>query len=107
MGKRTRDALPIARTEIAAAVQEAQVEGYAQTGVVERKMWNTSLDATVRDSHVIEGQTVGLHDSFRLANGQAASAPAAADLPPGDRINCRCFLTPIFLDEDPLAVIGA
>ncbi|GAG27489.1 unnamed protein product, partial [marine sediment metagenome] len=40
-GTRKASSQRIARTEVANAVQSAQVQGYAQTGVVERKMWNT------------------------------------------------------------------
>jgi uncharacterized protein with gpF-like domain len=85
---------------VASAVQSAQVQGFKQTGVVERKMWNTSLDASVRDSHEIEGQTVGLDDLFTLSNGAQARAPADASLGAGDRINCRCFVNPVFIDEE-------
>lgn len=99
-GQRRKDALRIARTEIADAVQTAQVEGYRQTGVVEQKQWNTSLDADVRDSHEIEGQTRDLDDEFTLTNGSRAEGPAATSLPAGDRINCRCFVTPVFVDEE-------
>ncbi|GAG31750.1 unnamed protein product, partial [marine sediment metagenome] len=38
--------------------------------------------------------------------GAQARGPADASLPAGDRINCRCFVTPVFLDEDPLEVIA-
>jgi hypothetical protein len=105
-GLRKQQSQRIARTEVASAVQSAQVQGYVQTGVVERKMWNTSLDASVRDSHEIEGQTVGLEETFTLASGGQARAPADASLSAGDRINCRCFISPVFLDEDPLSVLA-
>lgn len=97
---RRKDAVRIARTEIANAVQVAQVEGYRQSGVVEQKLWNTSLDGLVRDSHELEGQTRDLDDEFTLANGSRAVAPADAALPAGDRINCRCFVTPVFIGEE-------
>jgi uncharacterized protein with gpF-like domain len=105
-GTRKQQSQRIARTEVASAVQSAQVQGYKQTGVVERKMWNTSLDGAVRDSHTIEGQTVGLDEMFTLDNGAQARAPADAALSAGDRINCRCFIAPVFIDEDPLDVLA-
>ena len=99
-GRRRDSARRIARTEIATATQAAQLEGYEQTGVVERKRWNTSLDTTVRDSHLIEGQTRELGEDFVLQSGQRAAGPAALGLPPEDRINCRCFVTPVFAGEE-------
>lgn len=104
-GQRRKDSIRIARTEIASAVQVAQVEGYRQTGVVGKKQWNTSLDGDVRDSHIIEGQTRDLDDDFTLSNGARASSPAAVDLSAEDRINCRCFVTPIFEGEEALGVL--
>ena len=106
-GVRKQDATRIARTEIASAVQSAQVEGYRQTGVVEKKLWNTSLDGKVRDSHIIEGQTRDLDEPFSLGNGVEARSPADPALAPGDRVNCRCFVTPVFIDEQPLSVVGS
>jgi uncharacterized protein with gpF-like domain len=91
---------------VASAVQSAQVQGFAQTGVVERKMWNTSLDGDVRDAHTIDGQTVALDESFTLNSGAQARAPADAALSAADRINCRCFVNPVFLDEDAVALVS-
>ncbi len=102
---RRKQATRIARTEIASAVQTAQIEGYKQTGVVEKKMWNTSLDGDVRDSHIIEGQTRDLDEPFSLGNGAIANGPADPALSAGDRINCRCFVTPVFTDEDLLGIL--
>ena len=103
-GNRRASATRIARTEIATAVTTAQEEGYEQTGVVEGKQWHTSLDMDVRDSHQIDSQTRKLGEDFTLSNGQSASGPAALDLPPGDRINCRCFTTPVFFDETAASI---
>ncbi len=98
--KRKTDARRIARTEMAAATQAAQEQGYIQSGVVERKMWNTSLDAKVRDSHTIEGQTVELEELFTLTDGDRGIGPGAVELDVSNRVNCRCFITPVFTDED-------
>lgn len=104
-GKRKESAVRIAQTEMASASQAAQVEGFEQSGVVEGKQWNTSLDDLVRDSHLIEGQTRKLDQPFDVG-GSPANGPADPGLPAGDRINCRCFVTPVFIEEDPLALIG-
>ena len=94
----------IARTEIGAATQAAQIEGYTQTGVVERQMWNTSLDSDVRDSHTIEGQTVELGGDFVLQDGDIGPSPRSPLFAVGNRVNCRCFVTPVFFEEDALEI---
>jgi len=92
-GVRRKQAVTIARTEMAGATQAAQIEGYAQSGVVERVEWGTSLDDAVRDSHQIDGQIVAVGTPFTLADGVTARAPGDPALPAEDRINCRCFVT--------------
>jgi SPP1 gp7 family putative phage head morphogenesis protein len=90
----------IARTEVGKAVQLAQVESFAQSGVVEKKQWNTSRDSFVRDSHSsAHGQIVDLDDLFRLGSGALAVMPYDPSLPAGDIVNCRCFVTPVFVNE--------
>jgi SPP1 gp7 family putative phage head morphogenesis protein len=97
---RRHHARTIARTEVLKSSQTAQIESFEQSGVVEKKQWNTSMDAAVRDEHVsVEGQTVGLREPFTLGNGEQADAPGigmgGAPLTPGNSINCRCFTTPV------------
>ncbi len=99
-GKRKRDTKRIARTEMAGAVSEAQEQGYKQTDVVEKKQWNTSLDSDVRDSHTIDGQQQSIDSDFKLADGGMGASPGAPGFSAGNRINCRCFITPVFFDED-------
>lgn len=99
-GDRKSDATRIARTEMAAAVSSAQIQGFEQTGVVERSQWNSSLDAAVRDAHLIDGQTVALGEDFTLQDGDRGSAPADPKFDVSNRVNCRCFVTPVFFDED-------
>lgn len=97
---RRANAVSIARTEMLKATQWAQLESFTQSGVVEKKMWNTSLDDAVRDSHQIDGEVRGLADSFGLADGELADAPGVgaggAPLSAANAINCRCFVTPVF-----------
>ena len=99
-GVRRRNATTIARTELLRATQDAQIESFAQSGVVEMKRWNDNRDMDVRDSHY--GSlipAVRVNETFMLANGNPASYPGDAALPPEDSINCRCFVTPEFSDE--------
>ena len=95
----------IARTEVLRASQAAHLEGFEQSGFVERKQWNTSQDDAVRDSHAeIDGQIRDLADAFTLGDGEAADAPGigagGAPLSARNAINCRCFLTPVFSGEE-------
>jgi len=99
---RRKEARTIARTEILKASQTAQLEGFELSGVVEKKQWNTSLDAAVRDEHAYaEGQIRVLGAPFDLA-GEAADAPGVGagggSLSAGNSINCRCFVTPVMGD---------
>jgi phage portal protein BeeE len=98
---RRNEAKTIARTEMLKATQRAQVEGYAQSGVVERKQWNTSRDDAVRDSHEIDGQQVGLDEDFTLTNGEQGSEPGAVTFSAESVINCRCFMTPVIEEVEP------
>lgn len=86
----------IARTEVGTAHQQGQLESFRQSGVVTGKRWNTSRDDAVRDSHAdAEGQEVPLDADFELGSGARAEAPLDPSLPAEDRINCRCFVTPV------------
>jgi hypothetical protein len=100
MSTRRAHARTIARTEIARATQTAQLTAFEKSEVVPRKRWNTSLDALVRDSHQIDGQTVFLHEQFELnpsdqVGVEYADAPGVGDLSAANVINCRCFVTPV------------
>lgn len=92
---RRKQAVMIARTEAKKASQFAQRESYKQSGVVHRHMWNTSLDAAVRDSHMIDGQIAPIDGVFVLNDGVTARHPGDPSLPARDLINCRCFITPV------------
>lgn len=97
-GVRRRNARTIARTELGKATQNAQIEGFRQSGVVEKKRWNDSGDTEVRDTHfgsVID--VVLLGEVFTLADGvTTAMHPLDPTLPVGEVANCRCFVTPEF-----------
>jgi len=100
---RRDQARTIARTEVHRAVQRGQIEGFRQSGVVEKKQWNTSQDDAVRDSHLIDGQIVRLDEPFELDDGELADSPGegadGTELSAHNAINCRCFVTPAF-EED-------
>jgi len=105
------DARRIARTEVGAATQAAQVEGYRQSGNTQGKVWLTSLDGDVRDAHRIHGQFRTLDAKFTLessmsAGVEEADAPRDPVLSAGNRVNCRCYVIPILMGEDPTNVVG-
>lgn len=81
----------IARTEIISAYNNGAMEAYKQSQVVEEKEWISSRDADVRPSHQIDGEKVGLDETF--SNGlQYPGDPAG---PPEEVCNCRCTFSAI------------
>lgn len=80
----TRAAL-IARTEAYAAANAGTYAG-AVLARFPRKMWITSRDDRVRDSHQIDGQVVGIDNDFVLADGSAVPFP--------QDFNERCIMIP-------------
>lgn len=92
-------ALTIARTEILGAVQGGQLIGYEQSGVVESKRWNHSRLKNERPWHrALDKSVVAKTATFDL-DGEPAAAPGVGaggtSLSPRNRVNCRCFLTPV------------
>jgi HK97 family phage portal protein len=74
----------IARTETTAVVNEAHLEAYDQSEVVEGKEWVATLDDRVRDEHLaLDGEIVALDENF--SNG--------LDYP--QEPNCRCTIAPV------------
>ena len=83
----------IARTEVQATLNEAAVEAYKQSGVVEEKMWLATLDSRVRDAHLeAHRQTVPIEANF-IVGGEAVAHPGEGS--PENSINCRCATAPI------------
>ena len=69
----------------------------AVAGVKLQKMWMSSLDDDVRDTHKeLEGVTIGVNEMFE-SSGKTAIAPSSFGYGPED-INCRCGITPIIPD---------
>ena len=94
---RRNNARAIARTELHRATQNAQIESFKQSGVVEWKRWNDNRDHKVRDSHHgYDIPVVPLEDPFILGSGLPAMHPGDSSLPAGEIVNCRCFVTPVF-----------
>ena len=96
----------IARTETIGAVNAAQqvaFESAVDAGTVKRqdikKIWQTAMDARVRDSHAaMQGEKVGIDERF--SNGLLYPAEPSGDA--AETINCRCVVT---YDVDFLAGI--
>lgn len=91
--------LVIARTELTDTINDGtlhviQREGYAQ------KEWITNLDGRERESHrEVHGQVVGINDVFKVGVS-IARHPGDDNLPPNERIQCRCRLVAAGLPDD-------
>lgn len=82
----------IARTETNAVVNEAHLEAYAQSQLIEGKEWIATLDDRVRDSHLmLDGEQVEAEGKF--SNGLRYPGEASGD--GGETINCRCTIAPV------------
>ncbi len=86
--------LRIARTEVIGAANQGQLLSYTENGVQEKE-WLTARDEKVRFSHQIDGQIVGITESFLLNNGVFMQLPGDRSAPLEDLINCRCGIAPI------------
>ena len=86
----------IARTEVVGATNVGQLDAYEKNGI-EHKEWLTARDERVRDSHLIDGQTVEVAGQFKLNSGVLISAPGdrAGNAPAGELINCRCTVAAV------------
>jgi uncharacterized protein with gpF-like domain len=70
----------------------AAIEGYKQSGVVQKKEWLSSKDDKVRDSHaMVDGEQVLIDQPF--SNGMMFPGDPAA--PPEMSINDRCTVLPV------------
>lgn len=88
----------IARTEVISAANAGTQDAFERTGV-ERKEWLSSRDSLVRETHQkMDGQTVGVKESFLSPSGAALRFPGDPDAPADEIVNCRC--TPIARYED-------
>ena len=85
----------IAQTEVIGAANDGQLKAYREAGI-ENKVWTSARDEKVRDSHLIDGQTVGINQSFTTGDGNRLQYPGdrSSDAPASDIINCRCTILP-------------
>jgi len=82
----------IARTEVLSASNEADLESYIQSGVVEKKEWLATLDDRVRPWHAeMDGEVAKVGEKF--SNGMMF--PGDPSAPADDTINCRCTTLPV------------
>lgn len=85
--------ITIARTEIIGAHNGATILSYKQSGLVELKVWLTSRDDRVRETHeAMDGVAVGVEGDF--PNGLQAPGVGGIVSPPSDIVNCRCTVVP-------------
>lgn len=89
-GRATR----IARTEVIGASNAGSLGTMQKLGAV-AKVWLTSRDERVRDTHEeMEGQRVGINDVFVSPDGESLQYPGDPSAGPGAIVNCRCTFTP-------------
>ena len=97
-----RRASTIARTETAAASNRASLETLKSMDSARQgwKTWNTTLDDVVRDTHAeLDGKRIRIEEQFEWYDqeGRLVRMDCPCDgtyfAPPGEVINCRCFLT--------------
>lgn len=81
-------------TGLHAAQHEARLQLSEQPNLrpqMIRRIWDTSRDKFVRDSHGhMEGQSVGLNEPFTSGDGNKLMYPGDPNAPASDRIRCRC-----------------
>ena len=84
----------IARTEVISSSNAARIEGWKQSGTVDKKEWVAALDERTRASHVsAHGQTVALDADFTVGG---ATGPGPGNMSSaGESVNCRCVVVPV------------
>ncbi len=86
----------IARTESLSASNQGHLETYAQSGIVDKKEWITTIDGRERDAHrTADGQQVDVNDAF-IVDGESLPAPGIGGSA-GNVISCRCTVVPILV----------
>jgi SPP1 gp7 family putative phage head morphogenesis protein len=104
VASRTRS-LRIARTELTDVINDGSNQTLRDEGYQEKE-WSTVIDGQERPSHnAANGQTVGIHDLFRVG-GESARYPGDENLPPGERISCRCALVGAGMTDQQKRYVG-
>ena len=88
----------IARTEVINSANFARMQGFEQTGLVQRKKWLATKDNRTRHDHRrLNGQVKKLNERFVLKTKKGdvtTMRPGAFGIPEQD-INCRCTVIPV------------
>lgn len=90
-------AITIARTETTAAANAGTLQAWqgmneGDTPVVQSKTWMATMDDRTRPDHAdADGQEVPLDQPFYVGF-EACKYPGDPDLPPEQRVNCRCSM---------------
>ena len=88
----------IARTEMTGMVNGAGLESWKQNGVT-HKEWIATLDSRTRDAHVqYNGEIVPIDEPFGFGP-EPIMYPGDPAASPGNVINCRCTVAPIFQED--------
>lgn len=84
----------IARTLVTGIQNQADMNAWDQSGIVEGRIWYAALDNRVRDTHVIaHGQWAPITGWFEVG-GHLARMPGDPNLPAEEVVNCRCTTLP-------------
>ncbi len=90
----------IARTEVNGAFSQSRYQSIAETEPKYLR-WISSRDSKVRDTHQeLDGRYVEFGKAFYTIGGNAIRYPLDPDAEPGETINCRCTMEPIYFDEE-------
>lgn len=94
-----RSATLVARTQIIEASNAGSYQSAAASGLDMQKEWIATPDLRTRPTHLAaDGQKVDLNDFFQVG-GYSAMFPAAGNLPPSERYNCRCTIGYVLPDR--------
>lgn len=85
----------IARTEVIKAYNYGTQQAYREAGV-ERRRWIAALDERTRPTHIAaHGQIQPIDKPFDVG-GSLLMFPGDPNGPPGEVVNCRCTIVPVF-----------
>jgi HK97 family phage portal protein len=90
MGHEVNNASTIARSEVLPRYHEGQLEGFEQSGVVEKMEWLSAFTETSREEHMnADGQQVPLGTAFSVG-GEMLAYPGDPSGSAENTINCMC-----------------
>lgn len=88
----------VARTEVVAASNSANLAAYQISGLVDAKEWLAVPGDETRETHrALDGQQRSIQDEFQSESGNTAQGPGLFGVAEED-INCRCTVRPIIKD---------